>query len=121
MLRSMSTLGCTLVLAACAVEMPAVPMHRFLDGDLDAVAAAMRNEQANGPEENAALVLNILAQCELFLGDPEASWRDFATAGRIMGNWQTSGGEAVAAIVGSEGSKTWKGDPYEKAMNAFYL
>lgn len=121
MLRPMSTLGCTLILAACAVRMPAVPMHRFLDGDLDAVAAAMRDEQQNGADENQALVLNILAQCELFLGDAEAAWRDFGTAGRIMGNWQTSGGEAVAAIVGSEGSKTWKGDPYEKAMNAVYL
>jgi len=121
MLRPLSMLGCTLILAACAVRMPAVPMHRFLDGDLDAVAAAMRTEQQDGAEENTALVLNILAQCELFLGDPEAAWRDFGTAGRIMGNWQTSGGEAVAAIVGSEGSKTWKGDPYEKAMNAFYL
>jgi len=121
MLRPMFTFGCTLVLAACAVHMPAVPMHRFLDGDLDAVAAAMRNEQANGSAENSALVLNILAQCELFLGDAEAAWRDFGAAGRIMGNWQTSGGEAAGAIVGSESSKTWKGDPYEKAMNAFYL
>ena len=37
-----------------------------------------------------------------------------------MGNWSTSGSETFAAIVGSESSKTWKGDPYEKAMNAYY-
>ncbi|MDO8349428.1 MAG: hypothetical protein Q7T30_04270 [Planctomycetota bacterium] len=104
MLRPISTLGCTLVLAACAVEMPAVPMHRFVQGDLHAVVAAMREEQADGPVENAALVLNVLAQCELFAGDQAAAWRDFGTAGRIMGNWQTSGGEAFAAVVGSEGS-----------------
>src|SRR5690606_39214293 len=68
-----------------------------------------------------ALLLNGLAQVDLLEGDLPSARRRFAEAGRIMGNWQTSGGEVFGAIVGAESSKTWKGDPHEKAMNAFYL
>lgn len=121
MLRSFSMLGCLLLTAACAVQMPAVPLNRFVVGDVGAVAAAMRSELESGDAENRALVLNVLAQCEQMAGDREAAWRHFGEAARIMGNWQTSGGETFGAVVGSEGSKTYKGDPYERAMNAFYL
>ncbi len=96
-------------------------MARFLAGDLGVVADFARREATEGPVENQALLLNILAQCELLQGDSDAAWRHFGVAAGIMGNWQTSGGEEFAAIVGSESSKTYKGDPYEKAMNAFYL
>lgn len=96
-------------------------MVPFVRGDVATVAAAMRTELASVDPENRALVLNVLGQCEQMLGDREAAWRYFGEAGRIMGNWQTSGSEELAAIVGSEGSKTYKGDPYEKAMNAVYL
>ena len=121
MFRLLPTLGIALFLCACAVDMPAVPMRNFVDGDIATVASAMQSELENGDDENRALVLNILAQCEQLLGDHEAAWRHFGEAGRIMGNWSTSGSEEFAAIVGSEGSKTYKGDPYERAMSAFYL
>jgi len=110
-----------MLLAACAIDMPAVPMRQFEAGEIQAVATAMEEELQDGAAENAALVHNILGECDLMLGDKDAAWRNFATAGRIMGNWSTSGGEAFSAIVGSESSKTYKGDPYEKSMNAFYL
>jgi len=95
-------------------------MRAFAAGDIHAAADVVRAEVAEGPPENMALVLNVLAQCETMLGDTEAAWRHFETAGRIMGNWQTGGGEEFAAIFGSESSKHYKGDPFEKAMNAFY-
>ncbi len=114
-------LGCWLLTAACAVQMPHVPLDRFVAGEVGAVAAAMQSEIEHGAAENLALVLNVLAQCEQMEGNREAAFRHFGEAGRIMGNWQTSGGETFGAVVGSEGSKTYKGDPYEKAMNAFYL
>ncbi len=109
-----------LSLAACAVRAPEIPIARFAAGDVAGVAAQLRTELETVEPENLALVLNSLAQCETMLGEHEAAWRHFEVAGRVMGNWQTSGSEAFAAIVGSESSKTYKGDPYEKAMNAFY-
>ena len=120
MLAKSWTLAAGLLLAGCAVRAPEIPLRRFVAGDIPTVAAKVREEVDSGPSENLALVLNVLAQCEQMLGDRESAWRHFETAGRIMGNWQTGGGEAFAAVVGSESSKTYKGDPYEKAMNAFY-
>ncbi|MCA8964538.1 MAG: tetratricopeptide repeat protein [Planctomycetes bacterium] len=109
-----------LLLAGCAVRAPEIPMRSFTAGDIGVAAAKARQEVDKGPPENLALMLNILAQCEQMLGDQDAAWRHFEVAGQIMGNWQTSGSETFNAVVGSESSKTYKGDPYEKAMNAFY-
>jgi hypothetical protein len=110
-----------LALAGCAVSQPRVPVDRFVQGDLGAVADFARQEATEGAVENQALLFNVLGQCELLQGDIDAAWRHFGAAARIMGNWQTSGSEQFAAVVGSESSKDYKGDPYEKAMNAFYL
>jgi hypothetical protein len=103
------------------VGQPAIPLQKFVAGDLEAVRAFAEHEVASGPAENQALVLNVEAQCELLMGHTDEARRHFEAAGRIMGSWSTSGGEETAAILGSESSKTYKGDPYERAMNAFYL
>jgi hypothetical protein len=120
MVRALPVLMYAAVLGSCAATMPPVPMHRFSAGDIEGVRAFFDAEVREGHEANLALALNGLAQTELLLGRTEHAWRHFQTAGRIMGNWQTAGSETFAAVVGSEGSKTWKGDPYERAMNAFY-
>lgn len=96
-------------------------MRAFLAGEFASVAAFAEQEAQTGDEENLALVLNVLAQCQLLQGDLARARQNFERAGQIMGNWSVSGGEAAGAILGSESSKTWKGDPYEKSMNAFYL
>ena len=116
-----ATLLAVLPLAGCAIGEPAVPIGSFVAGNLPAVADFARQEAASGPVENQALLFDVLAECELLQGDIDAAWRHFGAAARIMGSWETSGSEEFAAVVGSESSKTWKGDPYEKAMNAFYL
>lgn len=122
MLRRLFAHGFGLVLlTACAVRMPEVPMSAFVGGDIDTVRATLEDELQNGEPENLALVHNILGQCLLLQGDQDGAWRHFDIAGRMMGNWSVSGSEEFAAIVGSEGSKNYKGDPYEKGMNAFYL
>ncbi len=108
-------------LAGCAVSQPAVPLQQFEAGDLGYVADFARAQATDGPVENQALVLNVLAQCELLEGNIDAAWQHFGVAARIMGNWQKTGGEEFSAIVGSESSKGYTGDPYEKAMNAFYF
>ena len=64
--------------------------------------------------------LNGLAEMDLLDGELVTARNGFEIAGRIMGNWATSSSEVYGAIIGQEGSKTWKGDPHEKAMNAFY-
>lgn len=110
-----------LLAAGCAVSQPAVPMSAFLAGDVAAVRAFAAREADAGSAANLALVRNVEAQCDLLLGDSEGARRNFEQAGQIMGNWSTRGSEVTAAIVGSESSKTWKGDPFERAMNAFYL
>lgn len=107
--------------AACAVSQPAVPLREFVAGDLASVRRFAASQAAEGDAENVALVLNIQAQCDLLLGDADAARGEFVRAGQIMGSWATSSGEVAGAILGSESSKTWKGDPYEKAMNAFYI
>ncbi|MCA8951469.1 MAG: hypothetical protein KDE27_18320 [Planctomycetes bacterium] len=121
MTRALLVAGLGVVLTACAVEVPRVPVDRFASGDVAGVAAVMEQALVDGAPENEALIRNVLGECELLRGDIDAAHRQFDVAGRIMGNWSTSGGEEFAAIVGSEGSKTYKGDPYEKGMNAFYL
>lgn len=121
MSRRLLVLGLCVSLASCAIDMPAVPLGDFANGDIARVASVLDDELQNGAEENLALVHNIRGQCDLMLGDTEGAFRHFGTAGRIMGNWSASGTETFAAVVGSESSKSYKGDPYEKSMNAFYL
>ena len=106
---------------ACAVGQPAVPLNAFAAGDLARVEQFAQQELTDGDAENEALVRNVLGQCELLQGDVAAARQNFAAAGRIMGSWAAGGGEVTGAIVGSESSKTYKGDPYEQAMNAYYL
>ncbi|MEC8251773.1 MAG: hypothetical protein VX044_01070 [Planctomycetota bacterium] len=108
-------------LAGCAVSQPAIPVDRYLAGDLAAVRAFTEQAALAAEPANLALLLNVQGQCELYLGDVDAARATLLRAAQIMGTWATSGGEATAAVVGSESSKTYRGDPYEKAMNAFYL
>jgi hypothetical protein len=113
--------GCTLLAAGCAISQPEVPLRAFVAGDLARVEAFATTELTEGYAENEALVRNVLAQCELLRSDVATAHRDFVTAGRIMGSWAVGSGEATGAILGSESSKFWRGDPYEQAMNAFYI
>lgn len=110
-----------LAYAACSIGQPKFPEASFVSGDVQVVADFSRKEATSGPVENQALVLNVLAQCELLMGNVDAAFKYFGSAARVMGNWQVSGSEEFAAIVGSESSKNYTGDPYEKAMNTFYL
>lgn len=111
----------SLLAAGCAVSQPDIPMRAFVDGRLDAVADFVGRELLDGDPENTALLLNVQAQCELLRGDVANALPTFERAGQIMGSWSVGGGEATGAILGSESSKDYRGDPYEKAMNAFYL
>ena len=107
-------------LASCAASVPPVPLEPFVRGDLEPVRTYYAEQLAEGDEDSVALFLNGQAWLDMVSGELDAARRKFVTAGRIMGDWQTSQGEVISALVGSESSKTWKGDPHEKAMNAIY-
>lgn len=102
-----------LAYAACSIGQPKFPEASFVSGDVQVVADFSRKEATSGPVENQALVLNVLAQCELLMGNVDAAFKYFGSAARVMGNWQVSGSEEFAAIVGSESSKNYTGDPCE--------
>ena len=120
-MRRASTMLAAALLAGCAVPQPKIPVDSYLGGDFAVVRSYAEQQVLDGAPENLALVLNVQGQCDLYLGDEDAARRSLLRAAQIMGTWATSGGEATAAVIGSESSKTYKGDPYEKAMNAFYL
>ncbi len=109
------------LLAACAGSVPPVPMGAFEPGDFQQLESFFAHELEHAGETSRALFLCGLAQAQLLRGDLEGARKHFLEAARIMGTWVTSGSEELGAIVGSEASKTWQGDPHEKAMNAFYL
>lgn len=97
-----------------------MPMDHFQNGDLPFVRQFFDEQLREGDQQSAALFLNGLAQIEMLEGNLEKARHNFRQAGQVMGNWAISSGEAFSAIVGSESSKTWRGDPHEKAMNAYY-
>jgi hypothetical protein len=107
--------------AACSVGQPKVPVDRYRAGDFAEVANFAEQELAGGDPENEAIVQNVAGQAQLFLGHIDAARRSFATAYQIMGTWATAGSEVYKAVFGNESSKTWRGDPYERGMNAVYL
>jgi len=110
-----------LPLAACATYTPPAPVGAFLNGSLAPVEQHYAEQLQTGAPASSALFLNGLGTVKLLQGRLDEAWGHFQEAGAVMNDWATSGGETFAAIVGSESSKTWKGDPYEKAMNAYYL
>lgn len=116
----MFRLSLLLLLHACSAGVPPVPMGQFLVGNLPLVRDFFSQQLKEGDVESAALFLNGLAQMEMLEGDLDRARGHFRQAGQMMGNWATSSTEVFSAIVGSESSKTWKGDPHEKAMNAYY-
>jgi hypothetical protein len=67
-----------------------------------------------------------LYQCELGVValdrfDLDVAYRRFLEADLIMGSFSESDSKEIAAILGTEAAKVWKGDPYEQAMNSWYL
>jgi hypothetical protein len=54
-------------------------------------------------------------------GDVAAAHRYFREAYDDLEDLSATHGETVAATVGPERTKRWKGDPYERVMNAYYL
>lgn len=97
------------------------PAEPFWQGDPAGTYAALEADGKAGiaPEDEA------LWRCEigtaaLCVGDEAGAFRAFHAASAIMGTIESSSAETARAILGEEATKTWKGDPHERCMNALY-
>ena len=84
-------------------------------------ARALLEERLAEDTEGRALYLNELGVLELERRDLAAAEQRFGDAWRLMESLAGDDLDAVGAIVGSEASKQWRGDPFERAMNSWYL
>jgi tetratricopeptide (TPR) repeat protein len=109
-----------LPLAACASVDRTPPLRDFAAGNYSAARAWYEGRLAEDPDDEA-LDRNEAGTVALVQGDIDAAHRHFQEAFNIMENLSSTAGETASAVVGSESSKTWKGDPYERCMNAYYL
>lgn len=89
----------------------------FLAGDERGAIEAYARRLEESDTKRRALDSDLLATAALVGGDLERARHAFIEAGRIQGSFPS---EQPGAIIGSEGSKIWLGDPYEKAMNSLY-
>jgi len=114
-------LAATLFLAALGSACASLPdpVERFYRGDYEGAAAGFA-ERAHAVDRSFALHQNDYATAALCAGDLRDARRAFLEAGQVMGNFDGSATRELAALIGSESLKVWKGDPYEKAMNSFY-
>jgi len=87
-------------------------------------AATLQAIEADGrvgiAPEDEALWRCELGTAALAVGDEHAAFKALHGASRIMGTLESTSRENARAILGQESTKTWKGDPYERCMNALY-
>jgi hypothetical protein len=109
-----------LPLAACASVDRTPPLRDFAAGNYSSARSWYEGRLAEDPDDEA-LDRNDAGTVALVQGDVQGAHLHFQEAFAIMENLSAGAGETASAIVGSESSKTWKGDPYERCMNAYYL
>jgi tetratricopeptide (TPR) repeat protein len=105
---------------ACAAHDTRAVGHAYYSGQRDE-ARRQLNELLDSDSDGKALFLNELGVLDLEEGRLDDAYREFNEAGQIMGAFEGSNMKEVGAIVGQEASKIWRGDPYEKSMNSYYL
>jgi tetratricopeptide (TPR) repeat protein len=107
-------------LAACASTDQAAALRDFEAGRYPQARARYEEALAKDGDDDA-LARNEAGTIALVQGDVEAAHRHFAEGFNAMEDLTSTTGETALAMVGSESSKRWKGDPYERCMNAYYL
>jgi len=107
-------------LSACASVDRAEPFNEFASGRYRAARTWYEDDLSRGVRDET------LDRCEagtvaLVQGDVEAAHRHFEEAFNSMQDLSSTTGESALAVIGPESGKTWKGDPYERCMDAYYL
>ncbi len=112
--------ACLLLLAAagCRSRPPyAAPVSDDAFATYDAIVAD--GDEGIAPEDEALWRCE-LGSAALAIGEERVAFRAFDGAARIMGTLESTSAENARAILGEEATKTWKGDPHERCMNALY-
>jgi tetratricopeptide (TPR) repeat protein len=107
-------------LAACSSTDQAASFRDFQAGRYPQARARWEEAIAKAGDDDA-LERNEAGTIALVQGDVEGAHRHFAEGFNAMEDLTSTTGEAAVAMVGPESSKRWKGDPYERCMNAYYL
>ncbi|MSR46720.1 MAG: hypothetical protein EXS13_06605 [Planctomycetes bacterium] len=109
------------ILAAACASPGSEPAGRaWYSGDPIRARAELDQRLADD-SDSRALYLNELGVLDLEARDLGAASRRFEEAWYLMESLSADGADTVGAIIGSEASKQWRGDPYERAMNSYYL
>lgn len=108
------------LLAGCSSQGTDASGRSFYSGDIARAEASLEAQLASD-EDGRALCLDELGVIALCRGDLDLAYRRFLEASQIMGAFTGTGLKEVGAIVGSEATKIWRGDPHEKLMNSYYL
>lgn len=105
---------------ACASHDRSAALAAFESGRYDDALRLYEAEIAEGGAE-VTLDRNSAGVVSLVQGDLYGARFHFQEAFLEMEDLSASAGETAGAMVGPERSKTWKGDPFDRCMNAYYL
>ena len=106
--------------AGCATTDSAEGARLYRSGRYDAARAVFEQRLREEPA-NVALDRNEAGVMALLGGDLDVAHRHFAAAFTELDDLSSSTAETVGATVGSASSRRFKGEPYERCMNAWYL
>jgi len=109
---------CLLLVAAACRSTP--PYRAHVTDDAGATYAAIEGDAKKVAPEDEALWRSELASACLKVGREEEAFASLHRASLIMGTLETTTAEDARAIFGAEATSTWRGDPYERCMNALY-
>ncbi len=111
-----------LVLLVSTTACRSTPMYRApVAATPEGTFAAIEADGRKGiAPEDEALWRCELGSAALAIGDEQSAFRALHGASNIMGTLESTPRENARAIWGAESTKTWKGDPYERCMNALY-
>jgi len=89
--------------------------------DAHATYRAIEADGENGiAKEDETLWRCELGSAAMAIGNEDVAFKALHTASRSMGTLESTTTENARAILGSEATKMWKGDPHERSMNALY-
>ncbi|MFN0059373.1 MAG: hypothetical protein ACKVX7_13035 [Planctomycetota bacterium] len=91
----------------------------FLAGDDDTAIDEFQKRRAVA-RTDYALECSLLGSAALNAGDYRTSLDALVDAGRVMGSFPGNTPSQVAALIGRESLKIFRGDPYEAVMNSIY-
>jgi len=128
MVKSLLLICCSMFLTSCAhidkysFENIGNSRYAFQSGNFTEITKT-HEEAANLKNKDYALWCNQLGSIYLAQGNYDKALDSFLNAHYLMNNitaFKALERKAVG-LTGSEDAKAYKGDPYEKAMNSFYV